>query len=153
MGTVEVSEVISAPPERVWDLIRDPTLMGDLVAECTGMKWTRPVTAPEVGARFRGTNRRGWRRWSTTCTIVRYQPGQEVAWDVRVGPVPVAEWSYLIIDAGENGPVTITERFVDHRSSGFQALSPIFRGVKDTDALNREHIVETLGRIKARAEA
>ena len=153
MGTVEVSEVISAPSERVWDLIRDPTLMGDLIAECTGMKWTGPVAAPEVGARFRGTNRRGWRRWSTTCTIVRYQPGQEVAWDVRVGPVPVAEWSYRILDTGENGTVTITERFVDHRSSSFQALSPIFRGVKDTDSLNREHIVETLGRLKARAEA
>jgi uncharacterized protein YndB with AHSA1/START domain len=153
MGTVEVSEVIQAPSERVWDLIRDPTRMADLTSECTGMKWTGRVTAPEVGARFRGTNRRGWRRWSTTCTIVRYQPGREIAWDVRVGPVPVAEWSYRIVGAGDNGAVTVTERFVDHRSSGFQSLSPLVRGVKDTEALNRQNIVETLARLKTRAEA
>jgi hypothetical protein len=84
---------------------------------------------------------------------VRYQPGQEVAWNVRFGPVPVAEWSYRIVDAGENGSVTVTERFVDHRSSSFQSLSPLVRGVKDTDTLNRQNIMETLGRLKARAEA
>jgi uncharacterized protein YndB with AHSA1/START domain len=153
MGTVEVSEVIRAPSERIWDLIRDPTLMADLTEECTGMTWTGPVTAPGVGARFRGTNRRGWRRWSTTCTIVRYQPGQEVAWDVRFGPAPVAEWSFRIVEPGEDGPVTVTERFVDHRGSVVQSLSPLLRGTKDTDALNRQNIVETLGRLKARAEA
>jgi len=153
MGTVEVSEQVRAPSERVWELIRDPTLMGDMTAECTGMKWTGPITGPEVGAKFRGSNRRGWRRWSTTCTIVRYLPGQEVAWNVRVGPVPVAEWSYRIADAAEPGQITVTERFVDHRSSGFQALSPLLRGVKDTDALNRQNMVATLGRLKARAEA
>jgi uncharacterized protein YndB with AHSA1/START domain len=153
MGTVEVTEQVRAPSERVWELIRDPTLMSDMTAECTGMKWTDPVTGPEVGARFRGSNRRGWRRWSTTCTIVRYRPGQEVAWDVRVGPVPVAEWSYRIAEAGEPGQITVTERFVDHRSSGFQALSPLLRGVKDTGALNRQNMVATLGRLKARAEA
>jgi len=153
MGTVEVSEQVNAPSHRVWDLIRDPILMADLTAECTGMKWTGPVTSPKVGARFRGTNRRGWRRWSTTCTIVRYQPGQEIAWDVRVGPVPVAEWSYRIVEGGENGAVTVTERFVDHRSPRFRSLSPLLRGVKDTDALNRRNMLETLGRLKARAEA
>jgi uncharacterized protein YndB with AHSA1/START domain len=153
MGTVEVSEQVSAPSDRVWDLIRDPTRMGDLTAECTSMAWTGAVTEPAVGARFRGSNRSGWRRWSTTCTIVRYVPGEEVAWDVRVGPVPVAEWSYRLEDSGDDGQITVTERFVDHRSSGFQAMSPLVRGVKDTDAHNRRNMVETLGRLKARAEA
>jgi uncharacterized protein YndB with AHSA1/START domain len=153
MSTVEVSEQVKAPPERVWDLLRDPTNLADLTAECTAMKWAGPSTQPAVGARFRGSNRSGWRRWSTTCTIVRYQPGQEVAWDVRVGPVPVAEWSYRIVDSGEENQVTVTERFVDHRNPVFQAMSPLVRGVKDTDAHNRRNMVETLGRLKARAEA
>jgi hypothetical protein len=153
MGTVEVSEQVSAPSDRIWELIRDPTTMGDLTAECTSMKWTGSTKEPAIGARFRGSNRSGWRRWSTTCTIVRYQPGEEVAWDVRVGPVPVAEWSYRLASAGEDGQTTVTERFIDHRSSGFQALSPFVRGVKDTGAHNRKNMAETLGRLKARAEA
>src|SRR5665811_1758604 len=40
MATVEVSEQVQAPTDRVWDLISDPTHMSDLTAECMAMKWT-----------------------------------------------------------------------------------------------------------------
>ena len=153
MATVEVSEQVQAPTDRVWDLISDPTHMSDLTAECMAMKWTGGSTAPAVGARFRGSNRNGWRRWSTACTIVRYQPGVEIAWDVTSGPVAVAEWSYHIDDSAGTGHTTITERFVDHRSAAFRVTSPYLRGTKDTDAHNRHNMAETLGRIKVRAEA
>ncbi|MHB1711153.1 MAG: SRPBCC family protein [Acidimicrobiales bacterium] len=152
MPTVEVSERVDAPPARVWDLIRDPTAMAGLTAECSAMKWTKEFSAPAVGARFRGSNRSGWRRWSTTCTIVRYRPGEEIAWDVTSGPIAVAQWSYRIDDGGGSSSTIITEAFVDHRSPAFQIISPYLRGVRDTEARNRDNMAETLRRIKARAE-
>lgn len=153
MSTVEVSEHVDAPPDRVWDLIRDPTAMAGLTAECTAMNWTGGFSAPAIGARFRGSNRSGWRRWSTTCTIVRYRPGEEIAWDVQSGPLAVAQWSYGICEGEGPGSSVITEQFVDHRNAALQIISPYLRGTKDTEARNRHNMAETLRNIKARAEA
>lgn len=151
MSSIEVRKAIEAPPERVWGLISDPTQMGDLTVECTTMQWVGASSAPSVGARFRGSNRKGWRRWTTTCTIVRYEPGTEIAWDVRLGPVAVAEWSYRVEGTGE-GQSVVTEGFVDHRSPSVRATGSLTRGVRDTDAHNRSNMEETLSRIKSRAE-
>jgi uncharacterized protein YndB with AHSA1/START domain len=153
VSTVEVSEQIGAPPGRVWELVSDPTGMSGLTAECVEMQWIGGASEPAVGARFRGRNRSGWRRWSTTCTIVRYQPGSEIAWDVSFGPLHVARWGYLI---GPNDTVTgttIKERFDDHRGSALRALGPLARGTSDAEGRNRANMTVTLARIKARAEA
>jgi len=153
MDSVEVSEQVHAPADRVWDLIGDPTRMADLTAECTMMAWAGGATAPEVGARFRGSNRLGWRRWTTTCTIVDHQPGRSIAWDVHAGPFAVARWSYRIEPgAGDGAATTVTERFEDHRTPAFRAIGPLLRGVSDPVAHNRQNMAETLARLKRRAE-
>ena len=82
MSDVEVSTRIEASPDRVWELVGDPTRMGEWSPECRRVEWVGSATAPAVRARFRGHNRRGWRSWTTTGTIVGYEPGREIAWDV-----------------------------------------------------------------------
>jgi uncharacterized protein YndB with AHSA1/START domain len=153
VSTVEVSEQIRASPDRVWELVGDPIGMTGLTAECTGMRWVGSSSGPAVGARFRGHNRSGWRRWSTTCTIVRYEPGSAIAWDVSFGPLPVARWSYLVEPGDEADGATVRERFEDRRGATLRALGPIARGTSDADGRNRANMIATLGRIKARAEA
>lgn len=153
VSTIEVTERIETPPDLVWDLICDPTAMAGFTEECIAMQWMEGSSQPAVGARFRGRNRSGWRRWSTSCTIVRYEPGREIAWDVAFGPLSVAHWGYRIEPGLRDGATVIRESFEDRRSSALRALGPLVRGTGDADGLNRVNMTTTLARIKLRAEA
>jgi Polyketide cyclase / dehydrase and lipid transport len=153
MTTVEVSRVVHASPERAWAVVSDPVGMSDLTDECVDMAWVTGSTGPTAGARFRGRNRSGWRRWTTSCTITRYEAGTEIAWDVAFGPLAVARWSYRVEPGTIAGTSVVTERFADHRGTVLRATSPLIRGTADTSALNRSHMEATLDRVKRRAEA
>lgn len=149
---VEVSTVVTASPEATWQVVADPTAMGELTVECTEMQWTGSSRRPEVGATFRGRNRKGWRRWTTSCTIVDYEPGRRVAWDVRLGPIAVARWGYTVSPGDEPGTTVVTEDFTDHRPGLVRATGRMSRGVSDTAAHNRANMVATLERVRSRLE-
>jgi hypothetical protein len=153
VSSVDVTRAIDAPTDRVWAVVGDPVGMGGLTAECTEMAWVGSSTAPALGARFRGRNRSGWRRWSTSCTIVRFQPRSEIAWDVAFGPLPVARWSYRVEPGRTEGTSLITERFEDHRGGLLRATAPLVRGTRDADTLNRSNMEATLDRVTQRVEA
>jgi hypothetical protein len=127
--------------------------MVGLTAECIEMQWIDGSSGPAVGATFRGRNRSGWRRWSTTCTIVRYEPGAAIAWDVSFGPLAVARWSYLVEPGESAAATTLRERFDDHRGPALRAVGPLARGTGDAEGRNRANMTATLARIKGRAEA
>jgi len=78
----DVSVHIPAEREQVWELITDVTQMGRWSPECTGGRWTRGA-GPAVGARFVGSNRHGFVRWSTHCTVVAADEPSHFAFDVR----------------------------------------------------------------------
>ncbi|HSR25744.1 MAG TPA: SRPBCC family protein [Candidatus Eisenbacteria bacterium] len=150
---LEVSTTVAAPADRVWSLVGDPTRMGEWSPECARVEWIGPATGPAVGARFKGHNRRGWRRWTTLGTVARYEPGREVAWDVNYFGFAVSRWSYLVEPAGDGTTCRLVERFEDHRGPLFHLLGPAARGVRDTEAHNRAGMEQTLARIKAAAES
>jgi uncharacterized protein YndB with AHSA1/START domain len=152
MAEIEVTTTIEASPDQIWELIGDPTRMGEWSPECQRVEWARRAGEPAVNARFKGHNRNGWRRWSTTGTIVRYQPGREIAWDVDFASQAIARWSYRIDPDAAGGGCTLVESFRDLRSRPFQMLSMVARGVKDVETHNRAGMEETLARIKAAAE-
>jgi uncharacterized protein YndB with AHSA1/START domain len=149
MIEIEVSVNIDASPERVWGLIGDPTRMGEWSPECKRVEWVGSTRAA-IGAKFRGHNRLGWRRWSTTSTLVSYEPAREIAWDVGFGPFPIAHWGYRI-EAGTAG-CTVVEQFRDRRTLPMLLAGRVARGVQDVESHNRAAMVETLARIKAAAE-
>jgi uncharacterized protein YndB with AHSA1/START domain len=148
---VSVTTHISATPERVYELVSDLPRMGEWSPENTGGRWIGGASGPAVGARFRGSNRKGIARWSTTCTIVEARPGEAVAWDVTAGPFPVARWSYRIDASGEG--CDVTESWEDHRSPIARTLTGVAIGVKDRAAHNEAGMRTTLERLKAAAEA
>lgn len=81
--SIQSSEVhIIAPPDKVYALISDITRTGEWSAECRRCVWVGPVTAPKIGARFRGYNKHGWLRWSRLNEITTADPGQEFAFKV-----------------------------------------------------------------------
>jgi uncharacterized protein YndB with AHSA1/START domain len=154
---IEVTTHIDASPDRVWELIGDPTRMGEWSPECRRVEWVGLVSAPAAGARFRGHNRIGWRRWTTLGTVATYEPGREIAWDVRVGPLAVARWGFRVEPAEERvgevgGGCTLTESFTDHRGGLIKAIGTTVRGVGDTETHNRAGMAATLANIKAAAE-
>ena len=149
----EVRVRIAAAPARVWELIGDPTRMGEWSPECQRVTWAGGGDAPKLGAKFKGHNQLGWRRWTTTGTIVAFEPEREIGWDVDFAGFAIARWNYRVeADAG-GASCTVVESFHDLRNRAFRVLGPAARGVRDTAAHNRAGMEQTLARVKATAES
>jgi uncharacterized protein YndB with AHSA1/START domain len=148
---VSVTVHIAAPPARVYELVSDLSRMGEWSPEATGGRWVGGASGPAVGARFRGTNRKGIARWSTTSTIVEATPGQAIAWDVTTGPFPVARWAYRIAPNGDG--CDVTETWEDHRSPVTKTLTGLALAVRDRATHNEANMRVTLERLKVAAES
>lgn len=153
MTQVEVSTEIAAAPEQVWQLVGDPTRMGEWSPECRELAWLGGASAPAIGARFTGRNRNGWRYWTTRSTIVDFEPCRGIGWDVDFAGIPVAHWAYRIEPGESSGTCRLVEVFTDRRGRAYTALGPLARGVRDVGAHNRASMQHTLARIKSAAEA
>ena len=149
-ASVQDEVSINADSERVYQLITDLSTLASLAEEARAMEW-RKGDAARPGAVFKGHNRNGFYRWSTTCTVTDAEPGQVFAFDVRYFGVPVARWRYDIAETG--GCCRVTERTWDRRPGWFTKTAWIGTGVRDRDAANVEHIKATLQRLKEKAEA
>ena len=77
MSDVQVSAQVPAPPAQVWGMVAEVTRMGEWSPETTSCRWIRGASGPAVGAKFKGTNKKGFRRWSTTCTVTAADPGRQ----------------------------------------------------------------------------
>ena len=147
----EVSVTIAAPAQRLYDLISDLPRMGEWSPENRGGKWVKGATGPVVGARFRGRNRKGWRRWATLVTVAIAEPAKEFAFDVTGGPWKVARWGYRF--APTEGATVVTEYWDDHRSALIAKITSLLVGVADRPEYNRRGMEETLRRLAAFAES
>ncbi|MEY2426240.1 MAG: hypothetical protein QOI61_1812 [Actinomycetota bacterium] len=131
---------ISASPEAVYALVSDVTRMGEWSPETVGATWVDGATEPAVGAKFRGTNKLGPFKWSTTPTITECIPSKLFAFDAG-GTV----WRYSFTAA--DGGTSVTESFkVNSTLSKLYTLPPrrnqLIRGMQ-----------QTLERLKRAAEA
>lgn len=141
---------IDAAPDKVYALITDLGAMAELADETASMRWAKGSSA-QAGAVFRGTNRNGWRRWTTTCTVTDADPGRRFAFNVSHTRVPIARWQYDIepTDAG----CRVTESTWDRRPPVYGKVAGLATGTSNRGGLNAEHIQATLQRLKARAES
>jgi hypothetical protein len=114
------------------------------------MKW-RKGDAVREGAVFKGRNRNGLFRWSTTCTVTAAEPGRAFAFNVSYVGVPVAHWRYDIVADGAG--CRVTEQTWDRRPGWFSKTAWVGTGVRNRTAANIEHILLTLQRLKEKAEA
>ena len=97
---VEVSTVVAAPPERVWELVSDIDLPARFQDEFVGATWVDGDGTTGIGASFVGRNRRGSREWETTSWIVAYLPEREFGWAVSDPENPGAVWTYHLEPLG-----------------------------------------------------
>lgn len=150
---VRVHRTVDAPPDVVWDLVADPTRMSRFSPESVAQRWLPPSTGPRVGARFAGRNRNGIHRWSTRCTIVEYEPGQALAWDVAYQGLAVARWELSLgADPADSARTVVAQSFWDHRGLVMKVLGVVGRGVSDVVTHNRSGMERTLAALAAAAE-
>jgi hypothetical protein len=153
-AAAQASVTISAPCGEVYGLITDLPTLASLAEEAAAMKWRKGDKAAP-GAVFKGTNRNGIRRWTTTCTITNAEPGSAFAFDVVYFGIPVSHWRYDIIplDGTADGGCRVTEQMWDHRPGWFVKPGGLATGVMNRPSVNTEHIKVTLQRLKEKAEA
>jgi hypothetical protein len=149
-ASVQAEVAIDADPTTVYQLITDLPTLASLAEEARAMEW-RKGDAARPGAVFKGHNRNGLFRWSTTCTVTEAQPGRIFAFDVRYLGLPIAHWRYDI--AADGAGCRVTEGTWDRRPGWFAKTAWVGTGVRDRDTANAEHIKMTLQRLKEKAEA
>ena len=148
---VAVEQHIAADPALLYGLVSDVTNMGRWSPETTACRWTKGATGPVVGARFRGANKARWRRWSTTCTVVAADAPSRFAFEVGMGPLRIARWTYEFEPDGDG--TKVTEIWDDLRAKVLHRPSAIVMSVPDRPGHNRAGMEATLANLKAAVEA
>lgn len=141
---------IAAPAERLYDIVTDIAAMGRLSPECTGGRWLGGATGPAVGARFRGTNRRGIARWSTTNEVVVADAGREFAFETQQSGM---RWTYRFEPDGDGTLVTEERAAFRPRPLLARAFTNLaLGGSEDHEDELRAGMLATLERLRAVAE-
>ena len=151
-GTTGEARVhISAPPEKVYDLVSDVTRMGEWSPETVKCEWIDGATGPAVGARFKGSNKRGLFRWSTKPEVVAANPGREFAF-ITPGSGST-KWTYHF-EASADGGTDATESFelLADMPQYIVLADRYLLGIKDRTADLEQAMQQTLERIKRAAE-
>lgn len=106
-----VSVDISAPPERVWELITDISLMPRFSTELLSTAWAAGFGGPALGAQFLGTNRHpAVGEWTTRSEIIEFDPPQRFAWAVGDRENPAAVWRFSVSPTAEGTRLGYTAR-------------------------------------------
>jgi len=142
---------MTAPPERVWELLSDVTRIGSFSPETFEAEWLDGATAPALGARFRGhvkRNGKGPVYW-TTCTVTECVPPATFAFGVGApGKPPLNVWRYDIVAAGDG--CDVTESFTLRRTWWLRLYWALLGWARGKTNLQGMHT--TLERMKAEVE-
>jgi uncharacterized protein YndB with AHSA1/START domain len=144
---VAESRDIAAPADRVWAMVSDLPRMGEWSPENQGGRWVKG-DGRAIGSVFRGRNRNGIRRWSTTARVVEVEPGRSFEIAITFAGFPVANWRYEFEDTPQG--CRVTESWRDNRATVQRALG---RPMGDhSGAHARKEMAATLVKLAAAAE-
>lgn len=151
--TGQAQVTVWADPDQLWAMVTDITRMGEWSPEAKGAEWLDGASGPAVGARFKGHNRRGRTKWSTTCEVIEAEPGRVFAFAVGGAAKPETVWRYRFTPT--DGGVELTESFELVKRLGFfsRLVTRLTIGVRDRRADLEEGARSTLAAIKLAAEA
>jgi hypothetical protein len=148
----EASVRVEAPPEKVYERVSDVTRMGEWSPETTSADWVGGATGPAVGAKFKGRNRNGLARWSTTPRVVAAEPGREFAFTTSWLGKDMTQWTYRMEPDGSGTRVTESFEMLMDVPWYFTASERWLMGVKDRKADLEANMAKTLERLKGVVE-
>jgi len=148
----EASTEVRASPSELYDAVSDVRRMGEWSPECRRCEWIDGAVGPAVGARFKGSNRRGIIRWSTTPRVLVANAGQEFAFVTGHRGRDMTKWTYRF-EPVVNG-TTVTESFEMLRDMPwyYRFADRYLMGVKDRTADLVANMGATLERLKTATE-
>jgi uncharacterized protein YndB with AHSA1/START domain len=149
----EVVRYIAAPAETVYDLVTDVTRMGEWSPECFRGEWVDGAAGPAVGARFRGSSKRGLVRWSTTPRVVTADRPRAFGFVTTHRGHEETMWTYRLVPQGDGTTVTETFEMLADLPWYLRLVERVAMGVKDRRADLVAGMAETLRRLGAAAEA
>jgi len=141
---------MSAPPEKVWDLVSDVTRIGEFSPETFEAEWLDGATGPVAGAKFRGHVKRngiGPIYW-ITCTLMVSEPGREFTFGTGPDDNPMNVWSYNLVPSGDG--TDVTESFALANKVMFRVYWALLGWARGKT--NRNGMRTTLERMKAVVE-
>ncbi|HEY5014742.1 MAG TPA: SRPBCC family protein [Acidimicrobiia bacterium] len=148
---VSVTQEIAAPAEQVWAMVSDVTRMGEWSPENEGATWLGGAKGAAPGAKFKGSNRNGKKKWNTVAKVAEADAGRAFAFHVTAAGFKVAEWRYAFEPTATG--CRVTETWIDERGMIAKSLGGAVSGVSDREAHNRAGMEQTLERLKAAAES
>jgi hypothetical protein len=148
----EATVRVEAPPEKVYERVSDVTRMGEWSPETTSADWVGGATGPAVGAKFKGRNRNGLARWSTTPRVVAAEPGREFAFTTSWLGKDMTQWTYRMEPDGPGTRVTESFEMLIDVPWYFTASERWLMGVKDRKADLEANMAKTLERLKGVVE-
>jgi hypothetical protein len=149
VGTITVD----ASPAEVYRIVSDPPVMITFAEEAYRARWLGGATEAAVGARFRGYNRKGRRRWFTDCTITDAERDERFAYHVATPfRLPISRWQYDIEPAPDGRGCTVTETNWLRVPLWFLPLAILITGTIDRPDHNVRNIATTLERLKRHLE-
>ena len=149
---VAVSTSVDASPAAVYDTITDLRRMGEWSPECRRCIWMDGATGPVVGARFKGHNRRGLLRWSTTSRVAAAEAAREFTFVTSHLGRPMTRWSYELEPSSDGTIVTESFEMVHDMPWYFIVADRWFMKVPDRKADLEANIEKTLTRLKSAVE-
>jgi len=143
---------VCASPSQLYEAVSDVRRMGEWSPECQHCEWIDGAVGPAVGARFKGRNRRGIIRWSTTPRVVVADAGQEFAFVTGHRGRDMTKWTYRF-DPVVDG-TTVTESFEMLRDMPwyYRVADRYLMGVKNRSADLVSNMEATLQRLKTAIE-
>jgi hypothetical protein len=143
---------VAATPAEAYQLISDPPVMVGFAEEAYRARWLDGVTEAAVGARFRGDNRNGIRRWWTVCRITDAEPGRCFAYEVSTPfKVPISRWQFDVVPT-EKGCTVIESSWL-RVPRWFAPFAVWITGQADRPRANKANIALTLRRLKDHLES
>lgn len=150
---VSVQTVISANPERIYEVASDLEAMASFGTEFQAGEWVTGRKG-EVGSTFRGRQRLGDAEWETTSTVTAADAGRLFAWTVGDVENPTATWTLSLREAPGGtevdyafvhgpGPSGLRQR-VDERPDSEEKL------IEHRLSMLQENMVKTLEGIRRR---
>ena len=139
--------VVEAGIDAVWDVVRDPTRVGEWSHECVHGEWVGGATEARPGARFRGRNKQGLFRWGRLCEISSVEP-YELVWltvPTRLYP-DSTEWAIRL--APDDGGTRIEQAF---RVVKGTKLEPVYATILPAHRDRMDALKQDLERIGALA--
>jgi uncharacterized protein YndB with AHSA1/START domain len=150
-GTVQAD--VGATPAQVWQVLTDVPRIGEWSHECHTAQWLDGAHQAAVAARFRGTNKARFARWSRPCTISVLDPGRRFTYRTNGGVMRDAtEWTFTLEPTDGGCRITQSYRIISLPRAAEWAISKMLPEHIDRSQALRQDL-ERLGSAAAAVPA